>query len=239
MGGLVPVSHFERISVSIRTMPPLPAVANAVRVDLLWSDAADVDVSTRLHFRYSGGTPTATDCVNLAASIYTAAAAMDAQWSGVVALTGVRVTDLSSPTGGQGEHAQSTNGTRAGAPLPGGSAVLTNYIITRRYRGGKPRSYWPWFSSDDIFTRQTWVSASVTSMNSALATFFAAVIGSSSGSTTLTDHINVSYYDGFTVVTSPTTGRARNVPKLRTTPVTDVISSFGTSVRPASQRRRN
>lgn len=220
-------------------MPPLPSVSNVLRADLLWNDGSDTDCRTRMFFRYSGGAPNPTDAVTLAADIYSPASAMAALWSTNTQLTGVEVTDLSSPTGGQGLHAQSTTGTRVGADLAGGTCVVVGYVVQRRYRGGKPRNYFPWFTAADLTTRQTWNPTDLTIVDSDLATYFAAVIGLSSGSTTITDHVNVSYYDGFTVVTNPSTGRARNVPKLRTTPVVDVISSFAARSNPGSQRRRN
>jgi hypothetical protein len=220
-------------------MPPLHSVPNVIKAQLLWSDSSDNDVRTTLFFRYSGGPPTSTDAVALAADIYTAAAAMLGNWTPTTQLTGVEVTDLSSPAGGQGLHAASTPGTLSGSDLAGGTAVVVGYLITRRYRGGKPRSYFPFFSADSLATRQTWIGADLTALDSALTTFFSAVIGSSAGTTTITDHVNVSYYLGFTVVTNPVTGRARNVSTPRATPVVDVISSFGARPRPGSQRRRN
>jgi hypothetical protein len=210
-----------------------------MKCQLLWSDSADNDVRTTLYFRYSGGPPDPTDANALAADIYSLAAAMDGQWSSTTQLTGVEVTDLSSSSGAQGLHAQSQAGTRAGTDLAGGTAVVVGYVITRRYRGGKPRSYLPFFTSSDLTTRQQWAAGDLTALDSALATFFSGVIGLSSGTTTITNHVNVSYYDGFTVVTNPVTGRARNVPKLRTVPVVDVITSFGARAQPGSQRRRN
>lgn len=221
------------------TMPPLPSVPNVLRADLLWSDGSDTDVRTRQFFRYSGGPPTATDAVALAADIYSPASAMAALWSANTDLTGVEVTDLSNPAGGQGVHAQTTAGTRVGSDLAGGTALVVGYVIQRRYRGGKPRSYFPWFTAADLTSRQTWNATDLGIVDSDLATYFAAVIGLSSGTTTITDHVNVSYYEGFTVVTNPTTGRARNVPKLRSVPVVDVIQSFAARAQPGSQRRRN
>jgi hypothetical protein len=117
--------------------------------------------------------------------------------------------------------------------------MLVNYVIGRRYRGGKPRSYFPWGSSQEIFTRQSWNPTFVTNVDSGLAAYFSAVIGTTVGGTTLTEHVNVSYYSGFTVVTNPVTHRARNVPTVRAVPVVDNILSFAASSRPASQRRRN
>jgi hypothetical protein len=118
-------------------------------------------------------------------------------------------------------------------------AVLVNYLISRRYRGGKPRAYLPWGDAGQLTSRQSWSGTFVTAVDSAFSTFYAAVIGLSAGSTTITDHVNVSYYDGFTVVTDPVTHRARNVPTLRGTPIVDVILSFAANPRPGSQRRRN
>lgn len=220
-------------------MPPLPSVPNVVKCQLLWSDASDADVRTTWFFRYSGGSPTATDATNLAADIYGVISSLAPLWTSDVQLTGVEVTDLSSPGGGQGIHAQSTAGSRLGGDLAGGTCLVVGYVIQRRYRGGKPRSYFPWLDSTDLQTRQSWQASVLTTVDSDLAGAFSSIIGLSSGTTTITDHVNVSYYDGFTVVTSPTTGRARNVPKLRTVPVVDVITSFAARVTPGSQRRRN
>lgn len=220
-------------------MPALPNIPNVLRADLLWIDGGDVSISTRQFYRYSGSAPDSVDATALAADIYGAASAMDANWSTQAHLSGVRVTDLSSGSGGQGEHAQDTPGTDTGTVLSGGTAALVNFVIARRYRGGKPRSYFPWGTGDKLSTPQTWTGAFVTQIDSSLATYFSAVIGLTEGSTTLTQHVNVSYYDGFTVVTNPVTGRARNVPKLRTVPLVDNIASFAASSRPASQRRRN
>lgn len=220
-------------------MPALPAIPNVLRADLQWTVGGDLDVITRFFFRYSGGPPSSADAVTIAADIYSAAAAMDSLWEPGTDLTGVKVTDLSSSTGGVGEHSQVTSGSGSTASMPGSVSVLVNYVITRRYRGGKPRSYFPFGSEVNIATRQTWAAGFITSVNSALSTFFGAVIGIVGGGTTITAHVNVSYYEGFIVVTNPVTGRSKNVAKPRTVPIVDDILSWTTSSRPGSQRRRN
>lgn len=220
-------------------MPPLASVPNVIKAQLLWSDSADNDVRTTLYFRYSGGPPNSSDATALAADIYGAASSMNTQWTSTTQLTGVEVTDLSSPAGGQGLHAQSTAGTRAGTDLAGGTAVVVGYLITRRYRGGKPRSYFPFFDSSDLTTRQQWAAGNLTALDTALTGFFSTVIGSAAGTTTITDHVNVSYYSGFTVFNPGGGKRARNIPTPRPVPVVDVITSFGARAQPGSQRRRN
>jgi hypothetical protein len=117
--------------------------------------------------------------------------------------------------------------------------VLVNYVIGRRYRGGKPRSYFPWGTVADLQGRQNWTAGFLTNVNTNLATAFAAMIGANAGSTVVTAHVNVSYYLGSKVVIDPITGRAHNVSIARDVPVVDTIDSFKTSPTVASQRRRN
>jgi hypothetical protein len=160
-------------------------------------------------------------------------------WSPEVQLTSVTVTDLSSSTGGVGQYFGSQAGDRGGPVMPAGVAVLVNYAIGRRYRGGKPRSYLVFFVADDMATTQTWEAASVTSLHAALVTYFAAVIGLASGGVTITQHVNVSYYSGFLSSENPVTHRWRNISTPRAVPLVDQISSFAVNGIPSSQRRRN
>lgn len=218
---------------------PLPAVPNALNVQLLWTTAGPKTLYTSLKFRYSGGPPNATDATSFASSIFSAMAAESTYWGSDISLTEVIVTDLSSTSGAQGHQSGSTAGGRTPGGLDNGTAVVVDYFINRRYRGGKPRSYLPFGVGSDLTSRVQWDGAFVTAVEGALSTFFSAVIGLSHGTTTITDHISISYFSGFTVVSSPTTGRSRNVPTRRTTPLVDTITGFTVSSRPGSQRRRN
>lgn len=219
-------------------MPALPEIPNVLRTDLLWNVDSDVGVSSRQFFRYSGGPPNSANCVDLAADIWEHASALAGLYSTAVELTGVKVTDLSDNSGGEGVHEQVEAGSRSGSRLPGNAAVLINYVIGRRYRGGRPRTYFPFFTVADINSSSTWVGTSLDDVTTAMSSYFGAVIGLNVGSTTITQHVNVSYYSGFTVVTNPVTGRARNVSKVRTTPLVDDILSWSVASRIASQRRR-
>jgi len=220
-------------------MPPLVAVPNVLRAQLLWSDAADLDVSTGFFFRYSGSAPSAVDATTLAGKIFTAAHPFMEIALASVDLRGVRVTDLSSNMGGDGTHVETDPGTGGGDALPGGIGPLVNYSIARRYRGGKPRSYFPLFAAADLLTRQSWKPASIAAMGTAFSAFIGQVLGSTAGPTTITAHVNVSYYAGFTNIPGTETKRAKVVSKPRETPVVDDILGFGVSAIPGSQRRRN
>lgn len=219
-------------------MPALPLVPDVILAKLLWTDDTDASVSSNVFFRYSGSPPNAAACVALAEDIANAMNPSNVNWHNDTILTGCKVTDLSSASGGVGEYTQSELGALESAPLAGGTALVVGYEITRRYRGGKPRNYFPWGSSASLNGRQAWSPAFIESCTGTLTTFFGDAIGSTSGGTTITDHVNVSYYAGFHVITTPS-GRMKNVSNVRTTPIVDTIVSWGPSARPGSQRRRN
>jgi uncharacterized MAPEG superfamily protein len=220
-------------------MPALPSVSDVLKVQLLWTDGADSDVYNVMYFRYSGGAPSGADAATLAQAIWNAGGFFDTVMSTDTSLTGVIVTDLSSPSSAQGEYTGNLVGTRTGGHLSGGTAVVVGYQIARRYRGGKPRNYFPFLTSADLQTRQLWATAAIGNVRDQFSSFIGAVLGATGGSTTITAHVNVSYYQGSRVVTSPTTGRARNVPILRAAPQVDTINSFLVRPIPGSQRRRN
>lgn len=226
------------ISVRILTMPPLPVVPNVMRSDIQWKIGGDTAASTKLTWKYSGGPPNSTDCLAYASTIWSNVSSIMGLCVSTVSLEGVKVIDLSSVAGGVGIHEEVAVGSRTGDEGPGSLCVLVNYQITRRYRGGKPRSYWPFGVAQDLSTQQTWDSTLLNAISTSLAGFFSAIIGQTQGTTTIEDHVNVSYYEGFHVVTTPS-GRMKNVSNPRTVPVVDTIVSFAAAPRPGSQRRRN
>ena len=218
-------------------MPALPSIPNALKISLLWSISSDVNARTGLFFAYSGSAPNNAACNAFASAAFAAWGAFGQDWDVDTSLTGVECVDLSSASGGVGIHSASVPG-NLNAPISGASSLLVNYQIARRYRGGRPRSYLPWGDQTKVGNRQTWDATWVSTVTTHVEDAIAGIVGQTSGGTTITNHVNVSYYDGFTVVTSPTTGRARNVPKLRTTPLVDAIVGLSLSTRIANQRRR-
>ncbi len=221
-------------------MPPLPAVAGVARVDLLWTVGSDLDVLTRLHFDYTGGPPSPTDCATLAGLI-------DDDASGIFpallhpdnTFRGVDFIDLSGPLAATGTALVTNIGTRTGGNLPAGVAVIVDHKIARRYRGGKPRSYLPVFTATDLENPSEWAPASVTAMNAAWAAFVAGVLGLSSGSTTMGAPSNISYYSGYGAGRPRSNGHLYYPPALRAVPIHDPITGSTTNPKPGSQRRRN
>ena len=222
-------------------MPALPNVPGVIRADFGWSIGSDLGALTRLHIAYSGTPPTTTSAATLANTLFTDWAAAFLVYANTsVTLTSVRVTDLASTTGGQGEHLGSTVGTRAGDKLGAAVSLLASMHIGRRYRGGKPRSYLPLGVAEDLLTEQTWTLTFLSNVQASLDSFRTNVATITAGGCSLGSLVNVSYYHGFVVETNPITGRARNVPVLRTGgPVVDNAVNWVAEQRLSSQRRRN
>jgi hypothetical protein len=220
-------------------MPPLPPVPGVLKVALEFGDVSDLRISTRRFWSYTGGAPSAADLITLATTIN--GHAQDAfipLMTSTTNLLGVKVTDIGSDIGAEGEFRQSAAGTRTGYQLPAGVAVLVNDQIARRYRGGKPRSYLPFGSSTDLDGNQRWTAGFVNAVTSAWNTFVTAMNATASGSVSLGHPVNVSFYSGFSSYQNPATGRYKSVSQVRAVPVVDAIVAASCSQIIGSQRRR-
>lgn len=219
-------------------MPALPAVPSVLKCSIQHLFGG-VPVYVHEYLRYSGSPPAQADASAIANSIKSA-------WSSnlaalchpsVVYQTTV-VTDLNSATGGQGQSNGTVAGTLSGFAMTSNDAFLVNRHIQRRYRGGKPRQYWPFGVIASVNDPQHWTSTFITTVTAAYNAWITALSAITWGSTSISGPVNVSYYQGFTSVQNPSTGRWHNVPKLRATPVVDVITSSSMNSRIATQRRR-
>jgi hypothetical protein len=111
------------------------------------------------------------------------------------------------------------------------------YGIARRYRGGKPRSYFPFGVAGDYATDATWSGSLVTAVNSGVTAFYAAIAALSIGAMGTLAHVNLSYYKGFTNVTNPS-GRERAVPTYRSSALLDTVTGYSAKTVMGSQKRR-
>jgi hypothetical protein len=218
-------------------MPALPFVPDNVRVDLVQLIGADLDVLNRFHMDFSGTTSAANlstwaSGINTAWGAHLAALAPDQ-----VQLTNVIVTDLSSDISPQGSNATVQSGTR-GAGLSAAACLVASLEISRRYRGGHPRIYFPFGIDTDLASAQAWSSTFVGVAQTAINAFMAAALAAAPSGITPIGWTNVSYYHGFTNVTYPS-GRTRPRPTVRGTAVTDGVNSILVRQSVGSQRRRN
>ena len=222
-------------------MPALPAYANVLKISHLFDVGTDANALVNWHMTYSGTPPSDSVCNTLAADIEGHAhTRLVPLFPSVISLAGIKVQDLSSDTAGQGENFGVYPGTRSGSFLGAAVCMLVNMPIGRRYRGGKPRSYWPFGVEGDLDSPQLWSSAFKSTVAGALESYLGDLETVSESGTVLSTLVSVSYYNGFTAVTNPITGRTRDVPKVRTAAITpDIITGLVPSSKVASQRRRN
>jgi hypothetical protein len=219
-------------------MPALPDVPSVLRNALKFTIGEDTQALIRFFLAYTGAAPTNTDLATFAAAV---ASSYLGRLSGLPTsdrvLTEVDVTDLTSSTAARGVATTSHAGTNGGASLPADVCALESREVLRRFRGGHGRIYWPFGSEAELHDAQTWKSTFVTNMEANLVSFYIDLVSAPWSGATLTQYVTPSYYHGFTVHTG-VTGRARNVPTVRTTPLVDIVVSSVVKPGIASQRKR-
>jgi hypothetical protein len=180
------------------------------------------------------------------AVLETFAGAVNSLWNANIAplastsveLNQCNVTDLSSDSAPAVEVATGLPGTRDGAGLSADASMVASILIPRRYRGGHPRNYWPLGIQSDLEDPQHWTSAFVTACETGIGEFLGEITTSGWPDSGTLNLVNVSYYNGFTAVENPLTGRYRNVPTVRGTPLVDTSTGLRANPYVGSQRRR-
>lgn len=220
-------------------MATLPPVANVLRMQFKHTYGADTDVLNRLYFQWAGTAPTNTALSAIASTIGTAwGTNLKARAISTVTLTEIILEDLTSSSGALGSASPNIAGTNGGGTLPLGVCALVNFGIQRRYRGGKPRVYLPYGTESDLSNGRAWNSTFLTNMLTNWNSWITAILAASSGGTTISEQVNVSYYSGFTVYNPGGGKRAKNIPTLRASPIVDAIATTSVNTVPANQRRR-
>jgi hypothetical protein len=193
----------------------------------------------RFHVHYTGTAPTSVELASFATTVLTAWGAALAGVSGTDrSFTGLEAIDLSTPTSAQAAVTGAVGGTMGGGILPASACVVMAGKVARRYRGGHPRLYLALGDDTVVDTTRLWDTAWLATVLTAWSGFITALEGAGwAGAGTLAP-CNVSYYEGYHLVTYPSL-RSRDVPLLRVGgPVVDDITSWVTRVPIGSQRRR-
>lgn len=218
-------------------MPPRPAVTGVFQQTLHWAIGGDLTAIVRRFYLYAGAVSPA-DATTLATAVNTAQAAqLRSVTTSANTFLGTTITDLGSSSGAEVFVSTSSAGTRAGSALPGSACAVEQAHIARRYRGGHPRTYWPFGTGNDNSSAQLWIPASLTAFATARAAFDTAWKASVPAGIGAVTDVSVSWYSGFTNVTLPS-GRATSKPTYRATPVVDGILSRSFRSTIGSQRRR-
>jgi hypothetical protein len=219
-------------------MPPLTPPGPVIKVAFETDTGASIPAGSRFFLKYSGGTPTTADLNTLATDVATA-------WASHIApvvrstesLVTVTCTDLSSDTGAEGVATVSHAGSLSGDSLPANAAALVNHSVARRYRGGRPRTYLRCGVAESLATANEWTTSFQADVLAAWQAWIAAVLALTGFGFTLLDDVNVSWFSGNRVFTTPS-GRARNIPVPRDTPIIDNITNSSVPQKVSSQRRR-
>ena len=154
-----------------------------------------------------------------------------------IALTEVDILDITTDMGNSGLWTGSAAGSRSGTEPNLQCPVNVQYTISRRYRGGKPRMYIPAFSTSDQLDASHWGSSALSGLQTAFGGFFTEVKAISESGTTVSNHISLSYYEGFHNIAN-SSGREYAAPTYRTTPVQDIVLGYNPKAEMGSQRRR-
>ena len=219
------------------TKPPTPS--GVIKINLVHGLGTDLHIGTALFWSYTGSAPSAANLNTLAGSVGSAwASDLASLLSNAGLLESVQCTDLASASGATGQSLTTHAGTRAGNPPTMAACAQINFSVARRYRGGKPKAFFPFGITTDMGTQFSWNSTFITAVNSGYASFQTAVNGLTAGPATLVAQQNVSYFSGSTSNPNSSKWGRRNIPAMRGTPLVEPITAAGCRVKLGSQRRR-
>lgn len=203
-------------------MPPLPPAAQIVLVRIKGVFGTQ-PWNVIQHLQYTGPAPTVADLQTVATSVNSAFNTNYASLMPVgVSVTGIDLADLTNPAAAAASVSTTVTGTRAGTIMPASTCIVVSWIINVRYRGGHPRSYYPFGVAADTQSVRAWTTAFVTSVNNASTAYRTALNAISVSGTTYKMAV-VSYVHN-------------NAP--RPTPVPFTVQSNVTHARIDTQRRR-
>lgn len=135
----------------------------------------------------------------------------------------VILTDLTSDTSPRVLETPGWTGSRSGISSPASACVLASYGVSRRWRGGHPRTYFPLGDAALMLDSTTWDTSFLEQVATDVAAFNTAINDTPVPGGGSAYMASVSYYTGGV---------------LRTTPYIDEITSVNIKPRICSQRRR-
>ena len=177
---------------------PVPNVLRVVLEGFVDTSSADTLWANVLHFTYSGTAPSNAVCTTIGTSIATAwATNMAPECPSPTTLQVVTVTDLTSPTSGEGEALVLHPGTRGDDSIPANAAVLISYPSALRYKGGHPRTYLYVLGNADLLGATNWSTAATAEVQTHWQAFLSAAAAVSASGTTLNGFCSVRYRGKF------------------------------------------
>lgn len=205
------------------TTVPLPPVDHVMKIEFLQL-MAGAPVVNVFHAAFTGD-PTPLDMTafcSLFAGYWNAS--FEPLQNAVQALQAVKATDLTSDIASSASLVAIQAGAASPSQaLPNGTALVVSHHISRRYRGGHPRTYFAGLSAADMLSAREWTAGTVSAWQAAWNSFSSSLMGATTGGINITEIGSVSYRSG----------NARRV-----APVFDQFVGSAVQPRVCSQRRR-
>lgn len=205
---------------------PLPPVPHVVKLQYT-GNIGGTPFANIFHFGYAATAPSSADLDTACADQMLTSG----PWGGDIApllstdisLTAVTAEDLTSSTSAVGSASGSLPGLSGGNILAASTCVLAKHLISRRYRGGHPRTYFPPSDQTHLATPNSWTTSWISNWQTNVAAFFADIASLMPSASAPWIHVNVSYFSGGA---------------MRVTPVVDPITGSVVETKVATQRRR-
>lgn len=218
-------------------MPALPSVPNVASIVLRHTLGTDANIINRLHSRFTG--------VSTEAELNGWALGIANSWVTDLAphfctdlvLNEVVVTDLTSSSSATGSNISNHPGGNGTVGVPANGAMVMQFQINRRYKGGRPKQYLAGLAQNAMIDEDHWSTTIINSMEASYTLFAAAVGQFVSGALTGAGIVNVSYVAGHTWEQDQR-GNWHRMPVYRPTPVLDVVNGYTVNPIIGSQRRR-
>lgn len=202
---------------------PLPPVPGVTKFEFHGSLFGPPVVNI-FHVQYGGGPPSATDLATHASRMHDSfQQVFQSLLSTAYNATGTTATDLSSSTGAVATQGGPWTGTGGSDYLPNNTAMLINWSIPRRYRGGHPRTYLPGLTLSDTSGPTSWTPAVVSSFSAAAENFLSRVNAPAIGAYGPFSMVCVHYY---------------HLGAYRVPPLVDPVTAGAAHGMPASMRKR-
>lgn len=131
-----------------------------------------INCANVFHVKYQGSPPTPTDANLIAEGVHSAwSQAFITKVSTGLLLESCVATDLSGPYASVGEYVQNITGGGSVQAAPNSVCVVGSWLISKKYRGGRPRTYISGILNADIQNGTHLLPASVTPWTNAFAGF--------------------------------------------------------------------
>lgn len=174
-------------------MAPVPSITGVIKMEVMGNIAGETVWANIFHF----GQATAAIPSSVLTGFYGAIeSSLNALYTGnmgaAVTVTEVQLTDLTSDTGARISESVDWVGGRIGISAQASACVLASYQIARRYRGGHPRTYFPFGDAALQLNPQSWDETFIANVGTNLVS----LINAAAAYSDATEMGCVSYFSG-------------------------------------------